>query len=180
MVYKFKIVSDEVDNFKLEILIDGDDKFMRLRNAILDAAGYTKSQPDSFFICDNRWEKEKEVVQVDMGVDRSTDIMLMDETSISELVEDEGQKLIFVFDYMTERSFFMELKEIEFNKSLKDPVCTRKEGEAPAQDVDVENFIDKVIAGAGTKVDDIDEDFYGDSYDQEELDQYTGGYDDEL
>ena len=43
MLYKFRIVSDEVENFKLEILIDSDDTFMRLRNAIMDAAGYDRT-----------------------------------------------------------------------------------------------------------------------------------------
>ena len=38
MIYKFCIVSDEVDNFKLEIAIDSDDTFLRLRNAILDSS----------------------------------------------------------------------------------------------------------------------------------------------
>ena len=52
MIYKFRIVSDEVDNFKREIAIDADDTFLRLRNAILDSVGYTKDQMDSFFICD--------------------------------------------------------------------------------------------------------------------------------
>ena len=50
MIYKFRIISDEVSNFKLEISIDADDTFLSLRNAILDAVGYTKDQMDSFLI----------------------------------------------------------------------------------------------------------------------------------
>ena len=40
------------------------------------------------------------------------DSWVMKETTISELVEDEKQKLLYVFDYMTERCFFIELSEI--------------------------------------------------------------------
>ena len=36
----------------------------------------------------------------------------MKDTAISELVEDEKQKLLYVFDYITERCFFIELSEI--------------------------------------------------------------------
>ena len=52
MIYRFNLISDEVDDFKLEIQIDSDDTFLSLRNVILDAAGYTKDQMDSFIICD--------------------------------------------------------------------------------------------------------------------------------
>ena len=61
MIYRFNLISDEVDDFKLEIQIDSDDTFLSLRNVILDAAGYTKDQMDSFIICDEEWNKEKEV-----------------------------------------------------------------------------------------------------------------------
>ena len=49
MIYKFRLISDEVSNFKLEIQADADDTFLSLRNAILEAVGYTKDQMDSFY-----------------------------------------------------------------------------------------------------------------------------------
>ena len=55
MIYKFVIVSDEADNFKLQIAIDSTATFMQLRNVILDSAGYGKDQMDSFYICDEEW-----------------------------------------------------------------------------------------------------------------------------
>ena len=79
MIYRFNLISDEVDDFKLEIQIDSDDTFLSLRNVILDAAGYTKDQMDSFIICDEEWNKEKEVTLTDMGADSDEDIWLMDE-----------------------------------------------------------------------------------------------------
>ena len=97
-----------MDDFKLEIQIDSDDTFLSLRNVILDAAGYTKDQMDSFIICDEEWNKEKEVTLTDMGADSDEDIWLMDETKISELIDDEGDRLMFVFDYLTKRAFIME------------------------------------------------------------------------
>ena len=107
MIYKFLIGSEEVENFKLEIAIDSSDTFMRLRNAILEAAGYSQDQMNSFYICDDDWSKEKEVTFMDMGSDSDEDIWLMEDTQLDELIEDEGQKLKFVFDYMTERYFYM-------------------------------------------------------------------------
>lgn len=167
MIYKFRIVSDEVDNFKLEIAIDSDDTFLRLRNAILEAVGYSKDQLDSFFICDDDWSKEKEITLEEMDTDSDQDVWLMEDTQLSELIEDEGQKLIYVFDYMTERCFFMEMKEIVTGKTLLDPLCQRKEGKAPEQFVDIDEY--KPSAPA-TTIEDMDEDFYGSNdYNDDEL-----------
>ncbi|MEF9924599.1 MAG: hypothetical protein RR854_08515, partial [Muribaculaceae bacterium] len=87
MIYKFCIVSDEVENFKREISIDADDTFLSLRNAILDSVGYTKDQMDSFFICNDDWSKDKEITLADMGSDSDEDIWIMEDTPINELIE---------------------------------------------------------------------------------------------
>ena len=44
MVFNFRIVSDEVDNFRREIKIDADMTFLDLRNAICDAVNFDKHQ----------------------------------------------------------------------------------------------------------------------------------------
>lgn len=169
MVYKFLVGSEEAENFKLEIMIDSEDTFMRLRNTILDAAGYDKDQVDSFYICDEEWNKEREVTVMDMGLDSDDDIWLMEDTPLEELLEDEGQRLKFVFDMVSERYFFMRLKETIPGRSLHDPLCTRKEGRAPKEFSDVE---DVVVAQkvTNTNIDDIGEEFYGeDGYNEDEL-----------
>ncbi len=62
MIFNFRIVSDEVDNFKREIKIDAEATFLDLKNAICDAVGYDKNQMSSFFLCDRNWEDRKSVV----------------------------------------------------------------------------------------------------------------------
>ena len=180
MIYKFRIVSDEVDNFKLEIAIDSDDTVLRLRNAILDAVGYTKDQFDSFFICGDDWTKEKEITLTEMDTESDEDVWIMEDTPLSELIEDEGQKLIYIFDYMTERCFFMEMKEIITGKTLLDPLCQRKEGKAPKQFVDIDQFKPVIAAGSTDLDDEIGEEFYGsDAYNDDELTDLEG-FDDEI
>ena len=64
----------------------------------------------SFFICDDYWEKETEITLEDMGQGSSEeDTFVMKDTRLSELLEDEKQKLIYVFDPLAERVFFIEL-----------------------------------------------------------------------
>lgn len=177
MIYKFLIVSDEVDDFKRVIKIDSDATFKELNDAILDSVGYTHDQMTSFFICEDDWEKRTEVTLVDMGRDSDEDIWLMESTRLSDLVEDEGQRLMYVFDYLTDRAFFMELRETIFGDELDAAVCTKSVGDAPAQMVDFEDIEKKIAQQAAA--DDLDADFYGsDEYDASELDLDSyGSYD---
>lgn len=77
----------------------------------------------------------------------------------------EKQKLIYIFDYLSERMFFIELSEIITGKSLKEAVCTKKEGKAPKQIMDFDEMVE-------TKTSlDLDETFYGDeAFDLEDFD----------
>ena len=59
MVYRFKLVSDEVDNFSREIEIDSEASFLQLRNAILDSVGYSKDELDSFSYATTNGRKKK-------------------------------------------------------------------------------------------------------------------------
>ncbi|MDE6582576.1 MAG: hypothetical protein K2K47_08640 [Duncaniella sp.] len=178
MIFNFRIVSDEVDNFKREIQIDADATFLDLRNAICDCTGYDKSQMSSFFLCDDGWERDKEITLEDMGSDSSEDVYLMEDTPLSDLIEDEGQRLVWVFDYLTDRSFFIEMKNFITGKSLKDPLCTVSMGEAPQQNVDMDEFDAKIDAKAARVAadTDIDDDFYGSTeFNEDEFD--AAGFD---
>ena len=170
MVYRFKLVSDEVSNFSREIEVDSDNTFLQLRNAILDSVGFTKDELDSFFLCDDEWNKEEEITLEDMGDTSSDhDIWLMEETPVGELVEEEGQRLIFEFDYLTQRAFFMELKEIIPTRTLIDPVCTMKRGKGPAQTLDIKE-VEKKSQATIKEAEDFDfESFTPDAYDMDEL-----------
>ena len=166
MLFRFLILSDEADDFKREIKIDSESTFLDLQNAILDSVGYTKDQMTSFFICDDDWSKKTEITLVEMDTSSEEDSYVMADTQLEELLEDEHQKLLFVFDYMTERAFFMELREIVPGKDLDAPICSKSVGTPPAQIVSFDEF----EAKNGST--DVGEDFYGDSeYDMDELDK---------
>ena len=168
MIFNFRLVSDEVDNFKREIQIDASATFLDLKNAICESVGYDKEQMSSFFLCDRDWEKEKEITYEDMGSDADQDIWLMDESVLGDFIEDDGQKLLYVFDYITDRAFFIEMTKMMPGRSLKDPVCSLSLGAAPPEVVDLDEFDAKIDAKATAT--DLDEDFYGDeSFNEDEF-----------
>lgn len=165
MIYKFTIISDESDEFVREIQIDPEATFYDFHEAILASTGYTNDQMTSFFICDDDWEKETEITLEAMDDNPEIDSWVMKETRLSDLIEDEKQKLLYVFDYMTERCFFIELTEIITGKEIKGAKCTKKAGEAPKQIIDFEE-----MAAANGSLD-LDENFYGDQdFDMEDFD----------
>lgn len=169
MVYRFTVISNEVDDFIREIKIEADATFFDFQNIILSSCGYDNQQITSFYICNNEWEMEQEVQLEDMGDSRSDeDVYLMKDTRLSELIEDEQQRLVFVFDPLTERMLFIELTEILFGQSQPSPICSRQHGNAPQQILDM----DELFKGEGGKAnEDIQENFYGsDEFDKDEFD----------
>lgn len=167
MVYRFLLISDEVDNFKREIVIDSEATFLDLNNAILDSVGYGKDQMTSFFLCEEDWSKKTEITLIEMDTSSEVDSYIMEETVLSDLIEDEKEKLLFVFDYLTERSFFMELSEIITGKTLNEPKCTKSVGNPPEQVMAFDDL--DVLSTTPTG---IDENFFGDeAYDIDELDR---------
>jgi hypothetical protein len=89
----------------------------------------------------------------------------MDKTKLEDLISEENQKLLFVFDMISDRVFFMELTEIVPRKNQEKPVCLTSEGNAPMQIMAEEDLI--VVPKAS-----IDENFYGDEdFELDELDE---------
>lgn len=168
MVYRFTIISDEVDNFRREIQIDSDATFLDLHNAILKSANYPNDQMTSFFICDDNWEKETEITLEDMGTSSDMDSWVMEETPLNELLEDEKQHLLYIFDPLADRAFFMELSEIITGKSLSAAECTKSIGDAPQHLLDFDQLMATQVSAS--TLDDTfgdDEDFDLDELDPE-------------
>ena len=169
MVYKFRLLSDEVDDFRRDIEIDSDATFIELNKAILESVNYPDDQMTSFFICSDRWIKEVEITREDMGSMSEEENYVMSETVIGDLIEEEKQKLMYVFDPLGDRVFYIELSKIEFGKDIDSPVCTKSVGEAPAQTLNFDELMSKAAANAAN--DEFSEDFYGsEDYDAEDID----------
>jgi hypothetical protein len=161
------ILSDEVSDFIREIKIDSEATFLDLHHAIIKSAGYAPDQMCSFFICDDDWSRRTEITLIDMDKSSEEDNYIMENTRLEELLEDEDEKLVYVFDYLTERSFFIELREIIPGKRLAQATCARSEGVPPPQTVDFDAVMDSKTQAPSL----LSESFYGDSeYDPDELD----------
>ncbi len=166
MIYKFLILSDEVENFRREINIDADSTFYELYRAIIDSTNYDDKEMSSFFLCNDEWRKKQEITLVEMDTDSDVDIYVMDETPLMDFIEEEKQKLMFVFDYVNDRALYIKLAEIITGKSIKKPEVIVSEGEAPKQFIDIDE------AAPVTTTSELDATFYGDEgFNLDELDE---------
>lgn len=165
MVYKFTLLSDESDKFLRVIEIDSEATFFDFHKAILKACGYKDNQMTSFFICDSGWNKETEITLEEMDEDSEVDSFIMRDTKLSQFCEEKKQRLLYEFDPLAGRDFFIELTNILYKKDIKEPVCSLSEGDSPEQ------MRDPDFMSSNDNEDDSFNDI--NEYDDEELDGLT-------
>ena len=170
MIYRFLLVSDELDNFRREIKIDADATFFDFHKAIMSCCEYEEGEMTSFFMCDEEWRRKQEITLVEMETDSDIDSYVMEEEVLSDWLDEEKQKMMFVFDYFNDRGFYIELAEMILGKYLSKPTC-KKQGDAPTQILKEADINDSKPMSTPTPIIDSDDEFYGDDdYDLDELD----------
>ena len=80
-------------------------------NAITQAFGFMGNEMASFYTCDDEWNQDEEIALFDMG-ESGGETRLMGETLLEEVLTEESPKLIYVYDYLSMWTFFVELADI--------------------------------------------------------------------
>ena len=170
MIFHFQITSQESKNFLLEIELEGNHSFFDFHSIIQKSLGYESHQLASFFISDKRWLKIKEISMLDLGMNGAA-YFIMQKTKLTDLIHFKGQKLIYTFDFLNDRSLFIELTEIIMEKNLNEPLVTSKLGDTPVQ-VLGEEIVEK------DTVDVLEEEVYMDFGELEDYTEIFGEMDD--
>lgn len=140
MIFHFQILSNEHKTFRLEVELSKGHSFFDFHSIIQKSLGYESHQLASFFISDKKGLKEKEISMLDLGINGAA-YYIMQKTILSDLISVKGQKLIYTFDFLNDRSLLIELTDIIMEKNLSEPLVTLKLGETPIQvlgeDIDV-------------------------------------------
>ena len=134
MIYLFRIISDEDQDFMRDLVIDGSDTFLDFHHTLQKDLGYDPNQLASFFITNELWEKQQEITLIDMMQDKGLETRTMDQVTIDEYIKETSQRLIYVYDFFSERAFFMELIETSDQTSPREtPFIGGSEGDPPPQ-----------------------------------------------
>lgn len=134
MIYKFRLIFEENDKFSMDVEIKSSQTFFDFHCAIQDEAEWDNSQLASFFLCNDLWEKQQEISLLDMSDGDNAWPIVMDITIIGDHIKELHQKLIYVFDFFSDRYFFIELIDIKPDNIKKHlPICYFLDGEMPQQ-----------------------------------------------
>ena len=113
MVYRFRVILDndsDEDVFR-DLEIFETDTFEDLHNIIAQSFGFDGSEMASFYISDDTWNQGDEISLFDMS-EGDNEVKLMNDTIIKSIVHEAQTKLIYVYDFMSLWTFYVELAEI--------------------------------------------------------------------
>lgn len=159
MVHTFRLISHEEEGFVRDFSIRSDQSFFDLHMAIQDELGYDKSQMASFFLSNENWEKDREITLFEMSDDPKKESFIMDKVRIGQLVTELKQKILYVFDFFSDRCFYIELiKKDKEDPGTNYPLCIRAKGKIPVQIIMEDNNIDVIASEEFEDYDDLSDD----------------------
>lgn len=112
MIYRFRVILDnntDEDIFR-DLEIRETDTLEDLHNIITQSFGFDGTEMASFYISNDTWEQGEEISLFDLSEDASA--RLMNGTSIDSVVHEMQTKLIYVYDFLSMWTFYVELAEI--------------------------------------------------------------------
>ncbi|MEO9513869.1 MAG: hypothetical protein ABJN84_01035 [Flavobacteriaceae bacterium] len=111
MIYKIRIILDAEDDIFRDIEIEDSCTLEDFHNAITQAFGFGGSEMASFYTCDAEWNQDEEIALFDMS-ETGSDVRLMNETILDDVLTEKSPKMIYVYDFFSMWTFFVELADI--------------------------------------------------------------------
>ncbi|MEN1786329.1 MAG: hypothetical protein AAGF77_14505 [Bacteroidota bacterium] len=111
MIYKIRIILDAEDDIFRDLEIEATDSLEEFHNALTQAFGFMGNEMASFYTCDEQWNQDEEIALFDMG-EQPGAVRLMNETLLEEVLTEESPRLIYVYDFLSMWTFFVELADI--------------------------------------------------------------------
>ena len=133
MVFKFRVISDRVEDFVLHINADANNTFFELHEAIQVACKYDSSELATFFIADEEWDKGLEITMFENSSSKQYKPLLMKQTTLGHLLKNQEDKLIYTFDVINQKSLYIQLNKIVMEEKLSSPIVSYNRGTAPVQ-----------------------------------------------
>ena len=111
MIYKIRVILDAEEDIFRDIEIEANNTLEDFHNAITQAFGFLGNEMASFYVCDEQWTQGEEIALFDMG-EGDSGVRLMAETMLEDGINEENPKLIYVYDFLSMWTFFVELADI--------------------------------------------------------------------
>ena len=128
------MLSDENDNFVRDFEVSHEMNLLEFHNFIIESIGYDDCMA-SFYTADDQWHPQQEFSLMDMDDEQFEGAPIaMEKVTLAELVVAECNRLIYQFDMMQDRAFFLEVVSVsQPNPDLEYPRVSFENARVPDQ-----------------------------------------------
>ncbi|HTE09285.1 MAG TPA: hypothetical protein VK628_10965 [Flavitalea sp.] len=134
-ILKFRAYFEEDDSIYRDLAIKHIQTFNELHQAILKAYEFDSKHQATFYRSNDAWLRGREISLEKYDRNYKVPPLLMSETTIGSEIKDPNQKFIYVYDFVRNWSFLLELIGVSKEESSKItyPAVVKKEGIGPSQ-----------------------------------------------
>jgi hypothetical protein len=134
-VLKFRIYLEEDDSVYRDVAVRHTQSFQQLHLIILKAYEFDNKHQATFYRSNDSWQRGREISLERYDKQYKAEPLLMAETVVNSEIKDPNQKFVYVYDFVKNWSFMVELINVskEENIKLDYPVLIKSEGIGPSQ-----------------------------------------------
>lgn len=134
-VLKFRVYFEEDDSVYRDVAVRHTQSFLLLHQVILKAYEFDSKHQATFFRSNDHWQRGREISLEKYDKPYKVEPLLMDATTIGSEIRDPNQKFIYVYDFVKNWGFLVELISVSKEEGGKGdyPVVIKAEGIAPSQ-----------------------------------------------
>jgi hypothetical protein len=134
-VLKFRAYFEEDDAVYRDVVIKHSQTFFDLHNAVLKAYEFDSKHQGTFYRSNDNWQRGREISLEKYDKDYKAEPLLMANTTIGSEIRDTNQKFVYVYDFVKNWTFLLELINVTKEESSKTTYTSvsRKEGIGPQQ-----------------------------------------------
>lgn len=134
-ILKFRIYFEEDDSVYRDVAVKHTQSFFDLHQVILKAYEFDQKHQATFFRSNDNWLRGREISLEVYDKTYKVEPLLMKDTTVGSEIRDTNQKFIYVYDFVKNWNFLVELINVskEENPKVEYPSVVRSEGIAPQQ-----------------------------------------------
>jgi hypothetical protein len=172
-ILRFRIYLEEDDSVYRDVAIRHTQSFLQLHQSILKAFEFDSKHQATFYRSNDHWLRGREISFEKYDKPYKVPPLIMAETTIGSEIRNPNEKFIYVYDFVKNWTFLIELINVskEENSKYDYPVVIKTEGIGPSQygtkglvgdklaEVEEKYDLSKGAEGFGTEGgDDLDDD----------------------
>jgi hypothetical protein len=146
------MLSETNEDFIRDYEIQSTATFRDFYHIIKETVNLPGNELSSFFLCDSEWNRATEVTLMAMdddGEDEPSETvhLVMDEVKLVDMMNEPRQRLIYEYDFLKPKTFYLELKGVQKAEAGVDyPLCTYSVGEpeAPVAEEEDDELFDEI------------------------------------